>query len=107
MADFTGSSVADPAHAEWHRVVALLELAAKEGHLDVLLHLLTTPDEREALGIRLRIIEALLQGDISQRELKQDLGVGIATITRGSNSLKNASPALLTWLERELLAASE
>ena len=45
-----------------------------------------TPKEREELPVRLQIIRLLKKG-VPQHEIASQLGVGIATVTRGSKEI--------------------
>ncbi len=49
-----------------------------------------TPKELEDIPIRLEILKLLKKG-VSQREIAEKLGVGIATITRGSREIKTGN----------------
>ncbi|OCG21085.1 Trp operon repressor [Gilliamella sp. wkB108] len=88
---------------QWQQTVEILHQAFNEGYSIDILKLLLTADERDALITRVKIIHSLLDGSINQRQLKEQLGIGIATVTRGSNSLKEATPEFKTWLEKNLL----
>jgi TrpR family transcriptional regulator, trp operon repressor len=63
----------------------LIQESAAE--LEKALRDLLTPHELIDVANRLQIFEMLEQG-IPQRQIADTLGVGIATVTRGSNTLK-------------------
>jgi len=66
-----------------------LLLQAKDANvMQSVLSALMTPSELRDIPNRLQIIRLLKQG-LSQREISKKLGVGIATVTRGSKQLQS------------------
>ncbi|NOH69845.1 trp operon repressor [Vibrio pectenicida] len=80
-----------PEYHEWQQILDLIKTSIKSDQHEMLLTMLLTADEREALIARVNICCELLKGDLSQRQISNKLGVGVATITRGSNELKSKS----------------
>ncbi len=54
------------------------------------LETLLTSSELDAIATRLEILRLLKQG-LTQREIAKQLGVGIATVTRGARELKQGN----------------
>lgn len=67
-------------------VEVILSIKSKELMKDFLEGILT-PGELEEMPLRLQIIKMLKSG-VPQREISEKLGVGIATVTRGSREIK-------------------
>lgn len=66
---------------------AILSLKTKEDMVDFLQGILT-PKELEEIATRLRIVKLLKKG-VAQHAIAAKLGVGVATVTRGSKEIKN------------------
>ncbi len=80
-----------PEYKDWQQILDLVKHSSETDQHEILLTMLLTPDEREALVARVNILRELLKGELSQRQISQLLGVGVATITRGSSELKSKS----------------
>lgn len=87
---------------QWNAFLNILQAAFEQGKAQDVLTLLLTPDERDALGLRLQIVARLLNKNLPQREIQQNLNTSAATITRGSNMLKTMDPAFVDWIKTQL-----
>lgn len=87
----------------WKRFIKLTESTGSSSELDEVLVALLTPEEKHQLSLRVELIRELLKGEKPQRDIAQQLGVSIATITRGSNMLKTIRPKLKEFLRQALL----
>ncbi|EIJ69426.1 trp operon repressor [Pasteurella bettyae] len=87
---------------QWTTFIEVLRTAFNKGKEQELLTLLLTPDERDAIGLRLQIVAQLLDKKIPQREIQQNLSTSAATITRGSNMLKLMPPEFMNWVKAQI-----
>lgn len=71
---------------EFRKFVALVGSMQDDALLEDFLVGITTDKERAALIQRLEIVKRLLAGE-PQLKIAKDLGVGVATVTRGSKEL--------------------
>lgn len=60
----------------------------------------TTTQEREAIVQRIEIVKRLVKGD-PQAKIAKDLGVGVATVTRGSKELSQGRFKILRQQSHE------
>ncbi|MCS0352856.1 MULTISPECIES: trp operon repressor [Vibrio] len=95
-----------PEYTDWQQLMELVKSATEQEQHAMLLTMMMTPDERDVLVARANILCELLKGELSQRQISQLLGVGIATITRGSNELKSKSEQEKSQLAALLLKVS-
>jgi len=86
----------------WWQLIDLCLKAKTPEKLSALFHVFLTPEERDDLSKRLLIVQELLKGEKTQREMAKDLDVSIAKITRGSNELKGIDEKLKQFLKRSL-----
>ncbi|WP_339673314.1 Trp family transcriptional regulator [Dasania marina] len=68
-------------------LIAHLLTADDSLRMEQILRSLLTPSELSEISKRLQIFKLLEQG-MPQRQIAEKLGVGIATVTRGSRALK-------------------
>ncbi|MCB1110405.1 MAG: trp operon repressor [Chlamydiia bacterium] len=84
----------------WRKFIQVLTHVDDPKTLETLSKLFFTPEERESLAGRARIIQELIQGKRTQREIAKKYGISIAKITRGSNALKEISDEMKEYLIR-------
>lgn len=84
----------------WRKFLRLMVEVDDPRVMEELSRLLFTPEERESLASRMWVIEELMKGKRTQREIAKRHKISIATITRGSNALKEVSEKMKLFLMR-------
>lgn len=83
----------------WHGFLRLCSKIEDPEKFDKFFSLFLTIEEREKLASRYLIVKALIEEELTQREIAETCQVSIAQITRGSNALKIVDPAFKKLLK--------
>jgi trp operon repressor, proteobacterial len=94
------SPMAKQEESGWQAFLELCSKMQSEKSLEEFFSLFLTAGEREVMAARCRIIQALLDGTLTQREIAERYHVSIAQITRGSNALKCLSTRFKKVLQK-------
>lgn len=75
----------------WHKFIQHCLKFKNKDELELFFDVMFTASEKVEFGNRLAIMNELLAGSKTQREIAQALEVSIANISRGSNVIKNSN----------------
>ena len=87
----------------WQEFVRLCSTSIAADNFDELCNVLLTVEEKNQLATRVLLLQQLLMGAKSQREIAQCFNISIAKITRGSNELKRGNMAIIDFLRSNLV----
>lgn len=73
--------------SEFNELIELLLNIKNKKEMEDFLFGILTPKELEEIPMRLQIVKMLKMG-ISQHKIAEDLGIGVATVTRGSKEIQ-------------------
>lgn len=90
------------AESDLDTLVNLLEKAVADGRTKPLVEMLLTLDEINSVVLRIDIIKHLLDNKMPQRQIKEQLKTSAATITRGSNMLKQVPKESIEWFSHQM-----
>lgn len=86
----------------WRGFLELCSRFKEKEELRELFDLFFTLEEKEALAKRHSLVKALLDEEMTQREISEAMKVSISKITRGSNALKIISKQLREALKKNM-----
>lgn len=85
----------------WREFLELCSSIRTHEEFEQLFDLFLTIEEKETIASRYRIIKALLEEKLTQREIAEVHKVSIAQITRGSNAMKIISQKFRKTLKKK------
>lgn len=85
---------------DWKKeLISLIDSSRNKEETNELLKALLTPSEYEELAKRWQIVKKLIEG-VTQRKIKNELNVSIATVTRGSREIQYGSDVFKRFYKR-------